>query len=156
MPDVCRARIVRAVGEPQREIAALQPAGDLHAVLDVLNRTPPHFGIGIAERAELVDLILEQVGIDRPGPDAVLLTEPRHGVDAAQPVLEVPQDVQRERRADPGELVHVPGIGEFLFDGAGRSRLKKLAKPRARVREPPRGHFDAEYVKGRGHAIDWM
>jgi hypothetical protein len=97
----------------------------------------PGRGVGIAERPELVDLILEEIRIDGARLDAVLLSESGHGIDTGEPVLEIPQHVQREGRADPGDLVDVSGIRELFFNRAGGRGLKKLPETRAGIGEAP-------------------
>ena len=62
--DVRRAGIIRSVGEPQRDIAAAQMLRDRYAVPHVRDRMLPDVRIRVAERSELVDLILKEVGVD--------------------------------------------------------------------------------------------
>ena len=61
VPDVLRAGIIRAVGEPQRKVAAAQRAGDFDAIENVVERLAPHRGVGIAQRTVFVNLVLKHV-----------------------------------------------------------------------------------------------
>ena len=65
LADALRAGVVRAVGQPQRNVARTQVARDRYRIQHVLNRPLPDLGRWVAERAELVFLILKKVGIDR-------------------------------------------------------------------------------------------
>ena len=80
------------------------------------------------------------------------LGEPRDLVGAGEPIGKVPQHVQRQRRADSRQPVHVGGIAELLLDGRRGGGLKELAETGARVREAPGRHFDSETVQRVEHA----
>ena len=147
LADVTRAGVVGAVGEPQREVAAAGAALNLDGVEDVGERRAAGFRIGIAERAVLVDLVLEEVGVDGAEPDAALaggFFDFGHIGDA---VGEVPQDVQGDGRAAAGEVVDLAGVGELLGRGGSRGGLEELAETGAGVGEAPGGQFDSESVE---------
>jgi len=99
-------------------------------------------GIGVADRAELVALVLEEVGIDRADLHPVGAGEVD---DAAVEALgEVPQDVHGHGGGDTGELVDASGVGELVGQVDGGGVLGELAEPRAGVGESPTGHLDVE------------
>src|SRR5262249_28725214 len=75
LSDIGRSGVVRAVGEPQRDVATMQSSSNRNAFLHMTDRKLSHLRIWIAERPELVDLILKYVGIDRPWPHVVALGE---------------------------------------------------------------------------------
>ena len=56
---------------------------------------PSDAGIGIAQRAEFVFLVLKQIRVDCPGPDAILLHEARHFRHIVQAARKIPKHVQR-------------------------------------------------------------
>src|ERR1039458_6139322 len=107
LPDIRGSRVVRAVGKPHGNVSAVQPPGDLNAVLGVLQRTLANGRIRIAEGAVLVFLILEKIGIDRAGENSVVLGKFLDAIGAAHTIRAVPQHMQRYGRADCGEQVHM-------------------------------------------------
>src|SRR5262249_10516349 len=136
--DVRRAGIVRAVREPERGVPAADRPRDCTAVARVPERGRWTRRVGIAERPELVLLLLEEIRVDRAWPHTVALGQRLDFARAADAVREVPQHVQRQRRAGAGELVDLAGVAELFFDGCGGGRLEELAEPGAGVRESPR------------------
>ena len=70
--DILCTRIVRTVGEPQRQIAAAQAARDFHAIENVLERRLPDLRIRVSERPIFVHLVLKRVRIDGAGAQPVL------------------------------------------------------------------------------------
>src|SRR6516164_3356872 len=67
LPNISRARIARAVCEPQGYVAAVQTPCNLNAVLRVLKRARAYVRIWITKRAVFIFLILEQIWINRSG-----------------------------------------------------------------------------------------
>jgi hypothetical protein len=65
-----RAGIVGAVGQPEGDVARAERLGDLDGVENVIDGLLADLRGGIAERAELVLLVLKEVGIDGAGADA--------------------------------------------------------------------------------------
>ena len=135
--DVRGAGIVRSVGEPQHDIAAVQPSRDGDAVARVPQRVFAHGPVGIAERAELVHLVFEEVRVDRARLDAVLRRKRYDPIDIVQAARQIPQHVQRQRRTHARELVDLLRVGEFLVDGRGGGRLQILAETGSGIGEPP-------------------
>src|SRR5205809_7113104 len=64
LTDVGGPGIIRAVGKPHGNIAALQQAPNFDAVLRMIERAFANRWIRIAERSEFVFLVLKQVWID--------------------------------------------------------------------------------------------
>ena len=147
MPDVLGPGIGGTVGEPQRDIAAADDLGDLDAVGDVILGGLADIGIGVPERAVLIDLVLEDVGIDGSDAHAVLLGNLFGGGRVLQTVREIPQDVDGDGRAAAGELVHLAGIGELLFGAGGRGVLYELAEARSGIRKTPGWQLDQKRVE---------
>ena len=106
-----------------------------------------NFRGGVAEGAELVFLILKEIGIDGAGADSVNLFEGLNLGDIADAVGEIPEDVQRECGGDTGEAIDLSCVGELFLDGGGGCCLHKLAEARAGVRKSPGGNLDLEAVK---------
>ena len=80
----------------------------------------------MGQAAEHVFVVLKQVGIDRAN------FQPVAGGKLAEriPIVDaVPRNMDRDRRADPGEAVHHPGVGELFLDRARRTRLREDLEP---------------------------
>ena len=75
LANALRARVVGAVGQPQRDIARPQLTRDGDRIEHVRDGALTNLGRGIAERAKLEFLVLEEVGIDGSGSDAILILE---------------------------------------------------------------------------------
>src|SRR5437667_11677430 len=95
--------------------------------------------VWISQRTMLVNLILENVGIYRSGAYAVLLREAAGFLDAARPIGEVPQHVQRYGGANARQAMNLSGIAQFFLRRGGGRELKKLPEARAGIRKSPRG-----------------
>ena len=78
-PKIVLARIVGAVGEPDFDHARARLAGDLAAVEDMRDGLLAHLEGRMAQRAELVVLILEGVRVDAADLDAALARERGQG-----------------------------------------------------------------------------
>ena len=91
------------------------------------------------QAAELVDVVLEGVRVDRAESDPE-----RRGVlaELGEVVDVVPRDVQRDARSETGQGVHLRGVGELLERVARHARLGEHLEPGARVAERPRRHLD--------------
>src|SRR5439155_26704424 len=107
LPDVGRARIVRSVRKPERDVAALQRPRDRDAVLRVLERVRAHRLVRVAKRSELVDLILKDVRIDRTGLDAGTRGECRDLAGALDTARKIPEDVQRDGGTHARQRMHL-------------------------------------------------
>ena len=81
----------------------------------VLHRLGADLRVGVGQAAELVVVVLEGVGVDRAEPHPQVLGVRR---ELAVVVDLVPRDVQRHARRQPGELVHLRGVGDLLLDAA--------------------------------------
>ena len=137
--------IIRPIGEPERQIAG---AGFLHnfdAFQHVLHGHPANRGIGMADGAKFVGLILEDVRIDGADADAQLIGVLFQRV----PVIHtIPRDVQRHRRRHTGEAVHHGGIGQLLFDCTRSAGPGEHPETCAAVTIAPRRRFDVLAFKG--------
>jgi hypothetical protein len=65
-PDVVLARIVRAVGEPQLEVARPGRVHDVDALEQVVDGLLADTGVRMADRTQHVVVVLERVRVDRP------------------------------------------------------------------------------------------
>ena len=100
-----------------------------------------HTWIGVTDTAEPVVVLAEQVGVDRPDPDALLASEARQ---SAEVVDRVPGNVQSDAGATPGEPVDQGRVGDALLDGARRSRPRVDVEARSRVAVAPGGSLDLQ------------
>ena len=137
--DVVLTRVVRAVGEPQLQVAGPGRVHDVDTLEQVVRRLPPYPRIGVGDTAQLVVVVLEHVAVDRAEPDALSLRVRRQ---RRVVVHLVPGDVQRDARSDAGVLVHHRGVGDLLLRRARHTRLAEHLEPGARVPERPRGQLD--------------
>ena len=55
--------------------------------------------------------------------------------------------MQRQRRRNAGQPVHLGRVGKLLFDGGSGGGLRKLAETRAGVGEAPGGNLDLESIQ---------
>ena len=102
--------------------------------------------IGAGNRPEFINLVLKKIGIDCADPHSVLL---RHlgGIGRINTHGEIPLHMHGNGRAAAGVFVNRPGVGEFLFDGTGRSGLKEFTEAGAGIAIAPGGGFDLEAVE---------
>src|SRR4030095_4157564 len=75
LPDILRPGIVRAVCEPWRNIPALERIRNPHTVQYVVYGLGANADIWITNRSVFVLLVLENVRIDRTGPNPEALAE---------------------------------------------------------------------------------
>ena len=83
--EVVLARVVGAVGEPQRLRGRAERVRDLHALEQVVGRLAAHAGIGVRDRAELVVRVLEEVRVDRADPQPARTRRARAGRRGRRP-----------------------------------------------------------------------
>src|SRR5580704_5215143 len=93
----------------------------------------------MADAAQLVVVVLEDVGVDGADPDAV-----RFGVAGQRLVILdlVPRDVHGHAGRDAGEPVNLRRVFGFLPWRAGNSRLREYLESRSGVPERPGGQLD--------------
>ena len=108
-----------------------------------------HLGIGISQRAVLVALVLEYVGIDGADAHSVLRRGLHYRRHVRRAVREVPKHVDGDARATARDPVNGPGVGDLLLSGGGRGQLDEFAEPCPRVGESPGGQFDGECIQSR-------
>lgn len=141
--DMALSGIIGAVGKPKRQEVGLDPLADVHRVKQVLKCASTHAGVTVGDGAQLVDLILEQVGVDGANVEVVLLGQ-RSDVLWGCARGEVPENVEGNRGGSAGELVDLGRVGELLLDGGSRRILEELAKAGARVGVPPGRGFNVK------------
>ena len=95
--------------------------------------------IRIGQAAELVVLVLEHVGVDRPDPNTTVLGVPAKGVVV---VGLVPRDVKGDSRGDAGEGVDLSDVVDLLVRVTGDACGGEDAETSARVAEGPAGQLD--------------
>jgi len=141
------AGIVGAIGEPHGEDFGADGAADFDAIEGVVKGELAGPGIGRAEGAELVELVLEDVGVNGTDFDALLAGE---GGDVAGVLtcLEVPQDVHGDSGAAAGEFIDEAGVVELFLEGGGGGGLEEFAETGAGIGKAPRGQFNLETVQG--------
>src|SRR3954452_5456267 len=103
----------------------------------MIDRYATDSSIRVTDRSELVFLILEQIRVDRSGPDVVIMGKTPNLRHIAGPIRQIPQYVQSELWGNARQCMDFSSIGELLLQAGGSRRLQKLAKAGARVRKPP-------------------
>ena len=68
-------RVARAIGEPERDVLAARLLADLNTFQNVIERGLADFRVGIAKRPILVNLVLENIGVDRAEANAAFVAE---------------------------------------------------------------------------------
>ena len=137
--DRVLARVVRAIAEPHFESGGARPVHDVDAAQVGVDGLAAHRLVGVGQRAELVVVVLEDVGVDGPQFDPALggvLPQAREVVDA------VPGDVQRDPGRDPRVLVDLGRVVDLLEGVARRTRGGEHFEPCSRIAERPAGQFD--------------
>ena len=126
------ARVVRAVGEPDLQVARSGRVHDVDALEVVVDRLPADGRI-VGEGAELVLLVLERVRVDGAERDTEVL-----GVAAQGAVVVdlVPRDVQGDARGE-AVTVDLRGVRDLLERVAG---VPPVVHTRKRVPELPNAH----------------
>src|SRR4029453_12574822 len=105
----------------------------------VIDRLAAYRIVHVGEAAEIVDVVLKGIGIDR----AERHTKISGIVPQRAVVLDlVPRNVQRHFRCKPGQLVYFGSVGEFFLNGPGRARRTEDLESRAGVAESPRRQLD--------------
>lgn len=139
------ARVVRALGEPDLEVAAARGIHHVDAGEVVIDRLLPDRRVLVREGAELVVVVLERVRVDRAEGDAVVL---RVLAQVVERVDQVPRDVQRDRWRECGVGVHLRGIRDLLPGIARRAGRAEHLEAGAGVAERPAGELDALLLEG--------
>jgi hypothetical protein len=146
MPSVPAAQVVLAgvvgpVREPEADDRRAHLLRNLDAFQAVAYGLRANARVGVADAAEPIVVVAEEVRVDPTDADALPF-----GERAQLPVVVdgVPGDVQRDAGAAPGEPVDERGIGDPLADLAGSSRPRVHVEPRPRVAVPPGRRLDLE------------
>jgi hypothetical protein len=126
-PKVVLSRVVRAVREPEADDRRTDLGGDADALTAVLERLCANTRVGVTDAAEPVDVLTEQVRIDRPDPYALLLSEARQ---SAEVVDRIPGNVQRDAGTAARQPVDERCVRDALLDGPRRSRPRVDVKAR--------------------------
>ena len=148
--EVGLARVVRAVGEPDRERGRTELQSELDDRLVVLERALAHVGIGVGERSELVRdravagrgrVVLERVRVHGVEADAggVGVRPERGRIPRV-----VPGDVQADGAVRAGERVERGDVVDLLLGGAWLAADGEAAEPGAAGADRPRRRRDRE------------
>ena len=133
-PDITLAGVVGAVGKPDLQVSRPGLVHDLDALEMVVDRLAAYRLIDVGQAAELVDVVLEGVGVDR----AERYTKISGIVPERSVVLDlVPRDVQRNLRCKPGQFVHLGSVRELFLDGSRCARRSEHLESGTGVPERP-------------------
>src|SRR5258708_13848962 len=114
MTDVLSPRIVRSVGEPERDIAAPEAARNFDAVENMVERLLSDGGVRIPQRSVFVDLVLEHVGVDGAGAEAMLGCEGLNVGHAFHSLGKLPQYMQGDGGTDARPAMHMAVLAASL------------------------------------------
>ncbi len=140
LDDRVLAGVVGAVGEPEGEVRRARRLGDRDALQQVIGRLASHRRVRVADAAELVRFLLEQVRIDGADPQA----EIRRMLPQRTVVVDlVPGDVNGDGGRDPGQLMDLRRVLELLERVPRHAWLRKDFEAGAGVAVAPGGrlHF---------------
>jgi hypothetical protein len=143
--DVVLTGVVGAVGEPELEVPRAGGVHDVDALQQVGEGLLAHPRVGVAHAAELVVVVLEDVGVD--GADADALARGVRGEGGVVVGL-VPGDVHGHARGDSGVRVHLRGVAGLLVGGARHAGLAEHLEPGPAVPERPRWQLDLVILEG--------
>ena len=139
LPDGVLPRVVRAVCQPDLQGRRAGGPHDVDALQVVGDRLGADPFVGVAQGPQLVVLVLEDVGVDGPDGDALVLGVAAQGVVVVRPV---PRDVQGDARRDAGEAVDLGDVVDLLVGVAGHARGGEDPETSAGVAEGPAGQLD--------------
>jgi hypothetical protein len=144
-PDVVLARVVGAVGEPQFEVGRSGGVHDVDALEQVGHGLLAHPWVGVADAAQLVVVVLEDVGVDGADTDPEVA-----GVPGQRSVVIdlVPGNVHRHAGGDAGEPVNLGRVFGLLPRGTRHSRLAEYLEPCSAVPEGPGRQLDLMLSQG--------
>ena len=108
------------------------------------DRGGAHAGVRVAQAAEPIGIVAEQVRIDRADPNPLPLGE---GEELAVVVDGVPGNVQGDARAAARQPVDECGIGDALVDVTRGARPGVDVEPRAGVAVPPGRRLDLQLLQ---------
>ena len=103
-------RIARTVGEPERDVLATRLLANLDTFQNVIERGLANFRVGIAQRPILVNLVLENIGVDRAEANAGLRRRGHHRRRALEPLRKIPKDVRCHTGTAARVMMHLPRI----------------------------------------------
>jgi hypothetical protein len=103
----------------------------------MIDRCATDSSIRVTDRSKLVFLILEEIRIDRSGPDVVIIGKTPDFCHIAATARQIPEYVQSELWGNARQCMDFSSVGELLLQAGGSRGLQKFAKPGARVRKPP-------------------
>ena len=140
--NVPLAGVIGAVGQPQGDGLAVGLAGDFHALEHMVHGLGADAGVGVGEGAELIIVVLEQVGVYRADGQAQGLGV---GLHLGIVVALIPGDVDRHRGAHARNPVYPSGVVQLLLQVAGHAQLLKGFEPGSGIPEAPGGQL---HLKG--------
>jgi len=149
-PEVVLTGVVGAVGEPEAQDGGADLFGDLDALQHVLHRPTPNPGIRMADAAQPVIVVLEQVGVHRSD------LKPQAGgvLPQAFPIFYfIPRDVDGHRGTHACESMHHRRVRQLLVDVPGCPRPWKHLKTSAGVAITPGGRLDPLPLQGSLHRL---
>ena len=113
--EVALSGVVRTVREPNFEVTGAGLVHDLDALEVMIDRLAPHRLVDMGQAAELVQVLLEGVGVDR----AELQTKICRVVPQGRVILNpVPRNMQSDLGRQSSEFMHLGRVGQLLVNGA--------------------------------------
>src|SRR5271165_2982905 len=117
----------------------------------MLDGLAAYTGLGMCQAAELIGVLLEEIGIDGTDPQPQSLCI----VSCGLPVIRlIPGNVQRDSRTCPGEPVDDGGVLQLLVQITRRSRPGEDFKACAGIAVTPGWRFDGKGLNAQHNIID--
>ena len=113
--DVILAGIIGPIGEPKTQQLRFDRLGDVDAVGNMAMGVLSRLLVGRRGRAEFVNLVLKEVGVDGADLHAILFRD-IGGCLCVNAQGKVPQHMHRHGRTTSGVLIDDAGIGELLVN----------------------------------------
>src|ERR1700751_3317313 len=103
--------------------------------------------ITVADRAVFVDLVLEQVRVDRSNADSIF---PRELCNFGWALIfrKVPEYMYSYRRTKARECMDLSGVSQFILDINCSGILKKFSESRTGIGKSPAWCFNLEAIQG--------
>ena len=139
--EIVLARVVGAVGEPEADDRRADFLGDLDALEAVVECPPSHRSVRVADAAEAVLVLAEEVRVDRSDADPLIL---RVRLQRTPVVHPIPGNVHGDARTGAGQAVDESGVVDAFPDVPGGARPGVHVEARARVSVAPGRRLDLE------------
>src|ERR1700685_264998 len=149
LADISRARIIRPIRAPQRNIPASETPRDRYAFPAVLQGLVADRFAGVPKGSEFVVLILKQIWVYGAHVHAISLGNGADSCGILRSTRKVPLHVYSNGETGTREGVDLRSVAKLLFNGCSGGWLKIFSEPSSSIGKAPRGQFDTKSVESR-------